>query len=233
MSILGWTLSRWLTHAALILFAVIVYAVTAALKPNLRPLHMLTIATGYGAYLLLVLTLVIGTWQLWRKQARRNPVNLYVRRDVGIWCGLLGVVHIIIGFQVHLGGDVIAYFFDQGRLRFDLFGFANDTGLVAALILVALLVISNDGSMRLLKGRRWKNIQRLNYVLFALVLAHTLAYQNIVRRESALVAVTLALAMLVLGAQAAGIRWMNAKSKAHHIKLQRNGDAQESTVDLV
>ncbi len=209
---LGWSLSRWVTHGVMLALTLLVWALTAALKPTLQAVHSLTIATGYAAFIMLVLTLVIGMWTLLRRQTRRNPINLYVRRDIGIWAAWIGIAHVIFGFQVHLRGDVVGYFFDQGRLRLDLFGFANDVGLIGVVILIALLVLSNDWSMRWLKGKRWKAIQRLNYILFAAVVAHTLAYQSVVRRETALIVVVIVMTLVVLIVQGIGIRWVRARS---------------------
>ncbi|MBI2873596.1 MAG: hypothetical protein HYY09_00770, partial [Firmicutes bacterium] len=58
-----------------------------------------TVATGYIATGLLALTLLIGPANL--LLCRRNPVNSYLRRDVGTWTAVFSVVHVIYGLQVH------------------------------------------------------------------------------------------------------------------------------------
>jgi methionine sulfoxide reductase heme-binding subunit len=63
------------------------------------------------------------------------------------------------------------------------FGFANFTGLAAALLFVMLLAISNDLSLRTLKTRRWKSFQKWTYVAFVLTAAHGIAYQLIEKRH--------------------------------------------------
>jgi sulfoxide reductase heme-binding subunit YedZ len=45
-----------------------------------------------------------------------------------------------------------------------------------------LLAISNDFSLRTLKMRRWKSLQRWTYAAFALTAAHGIAYQLIEKR---------------------------------------------------
>jgi methionine sulfoxide reductase heme-binding subunit len=46
-----------------------------------------------------------------------------------------------------------------------------------------LLAISNDLSLRTLKTRRWKSLQRWAYVAFVLTAAHGIAYQSIEKRR--------------------------------------------------
>ena len=52
----------------------------------------------------------------------------------------------------------------------DLFGFSNDVGLLAAIIVLVLLLLSNDVALRLLKGKRWKRIQQWAYPLIVLTI---------------------------------------------------------------
>jgi sulfoxide reductase heme-binding subunit YedZ len=63
------------------------------------------------------------------------------------------------------------------------FGFANFTGLAAALLFLMLLAISNDLSLRGLRTNRWKSLQRWTYVAFGLTAAHGIAYQLIEQRH--------------------------------------------------
>ncbi|MEO8335056.1 MAG: hypothetical protein ABI664_08790 [bacterium] len=74
---------------------------------------------------------------------------------------------------------------DTGTLlpRTDLFGFANYTGLGAVVVAVLLLSLSNDYFLRTLGTSRWKALQRWNYALLALVIAHGAAYQVIEKRK--------------------------------------------------
>ncbi len=212
--LLGGSFSRWLTHGIMLALTLVACVVTTLLKPNYPLDRAVTVGTGYAALLMLVLTLVLGTWNQYRRRIGRNPVNLYSRRDVGIWVGFAGIVHVITGLRVHLGGQIEYYFFnEQGGIRTDLFGVSNYTGLIGTLILLALLVISNDLSMRLLKGKRWKTLQRFNYGLFAFVIAHTFLYQTVVRRESIMTYIVIILTILVVVVQAIGIFWYRSRAR--------------------
>lgn len=131
--------------------------------------------------MLLAATLLIGSRNLLR--GKRTPISSDWRRDVGIWAGILGLVHTGIGQNVHLRGRPwLYYIYERGKghifpLRHDLFGFANYTGLVSALILLLLLATSNNYSLRALGTPRWKQLQRWNYVAFALMAAHAIGYK--------------------------------------------------------
>lgn len=146
----------------------------------------LSLATGYVGLALLGATLVTGALNVLRDL--RNPVSTDLRRDLGIWCGLISLGHVVIGLQVHLGNMLLYFFHEAGEAkrlvpRFDLFGFANYTGLIAALVVVLLLALSNDASLRSLGRKRWKFWQRWNYAVMGLVVLHSIAYQILERRQ--------------------------------------------------
>jgi sulfoxide reductase heme-binding subunit YedZ len=140
----------------------------------------LSFATAWPALALLAATLVIGPWRT--LQAKPVALSLDLRRDIGIWAGIAGVLHAIIGQCVHLRGRPWLYYVYDSKerhtfpLRHDLFGAANFTGLIAALVLLALLAMSNDASLRKLGAVQWKGWQRWNYACFALVATHTFGY---------------------------------------------------------
>ena len=118
-----------------------------------------SMSRAYVSLLLLGATLLTGPLNVLRRQ--RNPVSTDLRRDLGIWSGIVGLAHVAIGWQVHMG-NMLLYFFEEDKatkalsLRADLFGFANYVGLAGGPILVMLLALSNDLSLRKLKAPRWK-----------------------------------------------------------------------------
>lgn len=117
-------------------------------------------------------------------RGRANPISFDLRRDVGIWAGIMALLHTGIGLNVHLRGRPWLYFVDQHhRVRRDLFGFGNETGLIAALLFLFLLALSNDVSLRRLGTRKWKSLQRWSYAAVVLTVAHGVAYQQIEKRE--------------------------------------------------
>jgi sulfoxide reductase heme-binding subunit YedZ len=169
----------------------------------------LSMATGYASVVLIAWALLIGPWRV--LAGRTPPVSTDLRRDVGCWGGLFAIAHVVTGLQVHFTGHMLTYFLymDTGHVvpvRHDLFGFANWTGLAATLLIVVLLVISNDISLRSLGTRRWKAWQRSTYWMAALVVAHTLAYQLPTKDHGVYVAAFLAITAFVLVWQLRGRR---------------------------
>lgn len=171
-------------------------------------MRQLTVATGYLALGLLALTLLIGPANLLLR--KRNPVSSYLRRDLGMWTAIASVAHVIFGLQVHGTGRIsgfLDYFVVDGRPLTNSFGWANWTGLAATAIVVGLLVLSNNLALRKLKARRWKQIQRLNYALFALVVAHAFFYGALVRLESPFTLLLLVSVVAVVLGQMVGV-WL-------------------------
>ena len=168
----------------------------------------LSMATAYTGLFLLVATLLTGPVNLLKSQA--NPLSTDLRRDLGIGAAAVSLVHVVVGLQVHLGGKAWLYFLyprSETHLlpfRYDPFGVANYTGLVATLIAVLLLAISNDLSLRLLGGKRWKAIQRWNYGLFGLVALHAIAYQLIEKRSQPYPLILTGALLLAIALQGAG-----------------------------
>ncbi len=167
---------------ALLAFAIVSVAYTATPPPDVR--HRASMATAYAGLAFLCLSLCLGPWKVLRRRA--NPVSFDLRRDSGIWAGVLAVVHTAVGLTVHLRGRMWMYFFKSLHpllLQNSQFGFANYTGLIAAILFCMLLALSNDASLRWLRSRRWKSLQRWSYVAFVLTAAHGVAYQLIEKRR--------------------------------------------------
>jgi sulfoxide reductase heme-binding subunit YedZ len=143
----------------------------------------LSFASAYPSLVLLAVTLVIGPLKV--LAGDRLAISMDFRRDVGIWAGLAGVFHAVIGQCVHLRGRPWLYYIYENcqqkhflPIRHDLFGLANYTGIVAALVLLTMLATSNDAALRKLGTPGWKQLQRWNYVCFGLTAIHTLTYQT-------------------------------------------------------
>lgn len=196
-------------HLSLATGSLVAVAVVVAFLPgpwNAR----ISFATAYVALALLAVTLSLGPLNILR--GRPNPVSFNLRRDFGIWSAVVGLIHTGFGLTVHFGGRVARYFLAQPDvshlfgLRADPFGFANHTGLLAALLLLLLAVISNDLSLRRLGTTRWRAIQRWAYALAALTVLHGSLYQLLEKRRLVLVALFAIVALGGLMLQLAGRR---------------------------
>lgn len=183
--------------------------VVAWLRPRADLREQWSIATAYVGLLWIAVSLVLGPLNLIR--CRPNPVSSDLRRDVGIWGGVAGLVHMAVGLTVHMRGRMSEYFFtpaDVGGfpIRLDPFGLANHTGLASSVILAALLMLSSDWSLRALGAPRWKRWQQSSYLCAAALVVHGALYQLAEKRRPFLV-MTFALVILAtVVVQLAGIR---------------------------
>jgi sulfoxide reductase heme-binding subunit YedZ len=170
-------------------------------------IQQLASPTGDVALVLLAVTLLIGPANLLLR--RRTPVNSYLRRDVGTWTAIWSIIHVVVGFQGHGGGvfGFVDYFVADGRPLTDSFGMGNWTGLAATVSVVLLLVLSTDHYLRELKSRRWKDLQRLNYTLFGLVVLHAVYYGALRRMTSPFTRLLIITVIAVLVGQTVGI-WL-------------------------
>ena len=149
-----------------------------------RLIFRYSLATGYIALALLALTLTIGPWNILRQKwkGQEYPVSINLRRDLGIWCAVFSLIHVLFGLNVHLE-HWSQYFLDaSGNLLVDLFGFANYVGVAATILVIILLITSNNIALTYFKFKKWKAIQRWNYFFIFLVFAHSIAYQIVEKR---------------------------------------------------
>lgn len=148
-------------------------------KGNRGTINLITQATGYISLVILAISLVVGSANLLLKH--KNPISTYLRRDISIIGGGLAVTHSITGLFVHLRGKTWLYFLNQTEngysIRLDNFGLANYSGLISALIIMLLLIISSDYLIKKLNPDNWKKIQRLSYLMFILTLIHCYFYR--------------------------------------------------------
>jgi sulfoxide reductase heme-binding subunit YedZ len=164
--------------------------------------------TGYISIFLLVLSLLIGSINLILK--RKNPISTYLRRDIGIYGGSLAIIHSVTGLFVHLRGKMWQYFLNEIDhkldIRTDNFGMANYTGVIAALLIIVLLAISNNYSLSRLKAAKWKNLQRLSYFMFIFVLIHAILYSILLNHISLVFYLYIPIVLMVLIFQVIGIK---------------------------
>lgn len=159
-----------------------------------------------------------------RLPARREYGLSARRRDLG-WparpcpCALRGTSA--------YGGKLRLYFLSPPDVssrfffRTDPFGFANHTGLAAALVLLLLLGLSNEYSLRLLRAKRWKALQRWNYAGFALIMVHGGTYQVLEKRPRPFIGALTALVLTVVMLQLAGFSMRRATTKVLPMGGQR------------
>jgi len=200
---------RLLTHhLPLMLVSLASVAALYATRSAKDVISNASFATAYPAMAYLTITLLVGPWNLIRK--RTNPISADLRRDFGIWGGILGIVHTAVGQCVHLRGRPWLYYVYGSQehhhgLRHDLFGLANYTGAISTLLLIVLFATSNDWSLRKLHTRQWKQLQRWNYAVFALAAVHAFAYQGVEKQHLPFVVTVAVCAAIALVFQLTGV----------------------------
>lgn len=196
-------------HLPLLAFSCVAVALCHQWVASKDVIHNWSMATAYPGLALLAATLLTGPMQALRGKTR--PVSNDLTRDIGIWAGILSVLHTLFGLQVHFRGRMWLLFIPDAPLAFpfvrmDSFGWANYTGVFATLVVTMLMVLSNDWSLRRLGITTWKRLQRWNYALFGVVVVHGILYQMLETRALSFVVVFASIALLVLAIQLAGRR---------------------------
>ena len=217
---LKFDIDRLITYEVLVVISALGCYAAHLYAPQQKLHEILAFGLGYVSLILLAATLLIGPFNYLRK--RRNPVNINLRRDVGIWAGVTGILHVVFALQIYAHGQILFYFFtqegDSYSPNLSLFGLSNYIGAFATFILLLLMVTSNNLSLRWLKGKRWKFLQRFNYGLFALVIAHTFGYQLYSSREQIFVLAVFCSTMLVMIVQAIGVDVYRTRQKIAKIQ---------------
>lgn len=207
---------RLLRHLCLAAATAGFAALGLAIVGDKSPVPRISTGLAFAALLWLACTLCIGPWQVLRQH--RHPLSSSLRRDLGIWAGVAGLLHTAVGFHVHAGGNYRFYFIPRPDrpqalpIRTDLGGLANFAGLAAALILLLLLALSSDRALQRLGPQRWKRLQRWSYALALLTVFHGAAYQVSGKREAPLVLLFIALAATPTLFQWLGFRRMRSRA---------------------
>ena len=182
--------------------------------PKRDLITIVTDITGYVAILALVISLLIGPVNLLLK--RNNPVSNHLRRDIGIIGGTLAIVHSITGLFVHLRGSNWKYFLNKTDLgytiRLDNFGLANYFGLLSTLLILVVLLTSNDYTLKKMGQATWKNVQRVTYFVFILAILHSVYYRVVSNNYFLIFYLYIPLFVIVLLFQNMGI-WIKWKDK--------------------
>jgi sulfoxide reductase heme-binding subunit YedZ len=172
-----------LRHLTAVIVSLLMVLLFMALRPGWSPpMHVQNKAFADASLILIVVVLFMGACARLRPSLRKW---LTWQREFGIWAMVLALVHVYIvfvgwsegsvslsigelfGFRIHSGAGQWV-FADAG------ISIANVVGLLALIYGLALLVTSNDLSVRLLTLPSWRYLhQRAVELLYVLVVVHT------------------------------------------------------------
>lgn len=146
-------------------------------------LDRLSLLTAWLCFGLLVAALALGPLDALR--TGRPTLNSVLRRDLGIWAGLTGLAHLAAAT-----GEVMqpAYFaaYITGPPAAPMPGWAGwigtasiVAGYLVGILLLMLLALSNNWSLRRLGAARWKLAQRAASLALLMTVAHGIVFQVI------------------------------------------------------
>ena len=171
-----------------------------------------SLLTAWLCFGLLVSTLGFGPWQVLR--TGQPLVNNLLRRDLGIWTAITGLVHLAVATaEVMQPAYFSAYILGPPEAPMPgWLGWISTAsivgGYVVGLLFLLLLGLSNDRSLRKLGTARWKKLQGAATVAFLLAVAHGVVFQVIEGRTGGWLAglVVVSIAVLALRRRARAVR---------------------------
>lgn len=137
--------------------------------------------TAYLFMALLAAALALGPLRTLR--TGRTTVNMHLRRDVAIWSGIAALLHLFTGLGQSMNPIYVSKYIGviqsdaADNFRQQLFSWGVVVGLVIAVLVLLLLALSNDRSLRRIGKKWWKRLHRTSYVIFALTIAHAFLFQ--------------------------------------------------------
>lgn len=177
----------------------------------------ISLATAYLCLVFMAVALSVGPLRAVR--SRPLVLNIYLRRDVGIWAALVGLVHLFVATELSMSQDYMAAYVNlstsglSGEMRAGLFSWGSIAGFIVGLLVLLLLVLSNNWIMRTMGSKWWKRLQRCAYVAFILTVIHGFAFQALEARNILLIGAVAAVFFGVLIAQLSGFRAATKNSR--------------------
>lgn len=168
----------------------------------------ISVATAYMCLVSMAAALSLGPLRVLR--SRPLVLNIYLRRDIGIWSGLTGLVHLFVATELSMNESYMQAYVNlstkglSDTVRMDLFSWGSIIGFLVGILVLLLLVLSNSKIMKLLGARWWKRLQRFAYPAFVLTVLHGFAFQALEARNFLLIGIVIAVLIGVVILQISG-----------------------------
>ena len=178
-------------------------------------LDPLSFATAYICVLLMAVALILGPLRAYWTD--NHSINIYLRRDIGIWTALSGLAHLYMATVQSMNSVYITKYVNisttglSDNIRNELFLWGSITAFVTGLLLLMLLCLSSDAALRLLGARWWKRLQRSAYIAFVLTIIHAIMFQLLEGRTPMLIILLVIVLLGVMLLQTAG--FMSVRKK--------------------
>ena len=206
----GGTRNRWCHHVVLVAISLLATGLIAQFGSAGTLLDGLSLATAYLCLVFMGVALSLGPLRVIR--ADRLALNIYLRRDIGIWAALTGLVHLFVATELSMNQSYMTAYVNlsssglSAGLRGDLFSWGSIAGFVVGIFVLLLLFLSNDKALRVMGPTWWKRLQRIAYPAFFLTLLHGFAFQALEARNVLLVGIVIGVFLGVLALQIYGLR---------------------------
>jgi len=175
-------MKRYLRHLVLLKVSLLSLTAAALLGQIDGVLERLSLTSAWLCLLLFCATLLVGPKQVFEGQ--QPPANILLRRDLGIWTALTGLLHFFLGTAFSM--DAVNYMsvFVVDDVAEGWFFWGSIWGFVAGLLCLILLAISNNVALRKIGTKWWKRVQRLAYPTFIITVAHGIYFQLLEQRDA-------------------------------------------------
>jgi sulfoxide reductase heme-binding subunit YedZ len=200
---------RLKNHTTLIIITAVCLGASAVIGPDAEAADRLSIVSAYLCLVLLGAALLIGPYHAFRQG--RPLMNTSIRRDIGIWGALSGLLHFYLANLLSMNYEYLGIYVEAApvppspEIRSELYSWGTISGYVIAVLFVVLLALSNDWAMRKIGLKWWKRIQRVSYVGFLLTCVHAFLFQVLESREALWVVVVILITLAVFFGQVRGI----------------------------
>jgi DMSO/TMAO reductase YedYZ heme-binding membrane subunit len=202
-------MGRPLRHLLLALPTAGLMGLAAVAGPTPAAGDRVSLMTSWICMALLTAALLVGPLQA--RRTGRPLLNHPLRRDLGVWGALAGLIHFALAFKYSMNMEYMAAFIDGAAdgpsplVRRALYKWSVIGGIAIAVLFALLLALSSNAALRGIGARWWKRLQRTSYVAFLLTAAHGVVFQVIEARSLPLVLLFAALTSAVIAGQLAGV----------------------------
>lgn len=201
---------RWRHHGLLALISLVTTGLIVLFDSGGRLLDNISLVTAYLCLGFMSVALCVGPL----RAIRSDPLvlNIYLRRDIGIWAALTGLVHLFVATELSMSQRYMQLFVNISTdtlsdvMRAELFSWGSITGFLVGIFVLLLLCLSNDKILRSIGATWWKRLQRLAYPAFVLTVLHGLAFQALEARPVIAIGIVILTFISVLVLQISGFR---------------------------
>lgn len=202
--------TRLYHHGTLAATSFLMTSLVALLGSGDTLLDAISLATAYICLVFMAIALCLGPLRALR--SGQLALNIYLRRDIGIWAGMAGLVHLFVATELSMSQRYMEVYVDissrglSEALRADLFSWGSIIGFLVGILVLMLLILSNNKIFKLVGPTWWKRLQRFAYPTFVLSVLHGFAFQALEARHVFLICIVFVVFIGVLVLQISGYR---------------------------